>query len=155
MIIIFRSFTPFVFFIYLLIYMLKKSSIKSKHISIKKIKRKSRTKSKKPIILYVESCDALTNKTNKTKKTKKKKNNVVLYMKESCPFSKQAYKTLVKQFGKSNVTKRHVISKEIIPIRNGLSKKYKNAKGTQIPFAIVNNKKFIGSNSEIQKIYGQ
>lgn len=127
-----------------------KRNTKVKRKSQKRTKKRVRKKTKKNKIVVV-SCDAI--KDNKKKKTKKIKDNAIIYMKESCPYSKQSYKTLVKKFGKNNVMKRYIETKEIIPIRKGLSEKYKHTDGTTVPFVIVNNKKFIGSNTEVQKIY--
>lgn len=132
----------------------RKKSRKRKKSVKNKTKRKTKQKikkSKKKTKIIIESCEAL--EKPKKKKTKKK-DNATIYMKESCPHSQKAYKTLTKYFGTNNVTKRHIESNEIGPIRLGLSEKFKNTEGKTVPFVIVNNKKFIGSNTEVQKIYG-
>lgn len=123
----------------------KKVKTHKKKKKVRKTKKKTKTK------IIIESCEALE-KEKKTKKTRKKKDNAIIYMKEDCPHSKEAYKTLVKKFGKNNVLKRIIESKEIEPIRKGLSEKYKNTDGNTVPFMVINNKKFIGTNDELQKM---
>jgi len=119
----------------------------NKKKNIKKSNKK-KTNKKANAKIIVESC-------TKNTKHKKPKPNAIIYMKYDCPYCKQAYKTLVKEFGKSNVYERYLESKEIIPTRLGLKSKYKNTEGKTVPFIIINNRKFIGSNDELQRIYSK
>ena len=77
------------------------------------------------------------------------KKKAIIYMWEQCPYSQEAYNTLVGMYKKKNVQK--VIIDDPVMMRKQLSEHFGNTEGTTVPFMIIDNKTFIGSNDELQK----
>ena len=78
------------------------------------------------------------------------KMRAIIFMWDGCPYSEQSFTKLINTYGKENVKK--IIVDNPTDAREHLVSHFTNASGSTVPFMILDNTTFVGSNTELQNM---